>query len=96
MKHTPGPWHVINYAGFNAIQSEPFYGDTDLLDEGKTENANENAKLAASAPDLLEALEYIASNLQGAIDIAYSPEEAEQTAGKCIEVALEAIKKATS
>jgi hypothetical protein len=56
-KFTEGPWHVINYGGFHAIQSEPFYGDTDLLDEDKTENAQANARLAAAAPDLLKALE---------------------------------------
>lgn len=56
-KFTPGPWHVVEYAGFYDLQQDPFYSDEDnLLDEAKNDNAEYNAKLAAAAPDLLEAL----------------------------------------
>ncbi len=57
-KHTPGPWFAVNYAGYNNLQAEPVYGSPDLLN-GQTmgaEQAEANAKLAAAAPDLLEAL----------------------------------------
>lgn len=57
MKHTLGPWHAVEYGGKWAIQKENFYSDSDdLLDEEYCKNATANAKLVASAPELLEAL----------------------------------------
>lgn len=54
-KHTPGPWHPVNYGGYYMIQSGPFYESADILDEAQTPNAEQNAKLIAAAPQLLEA-----------------------------------------
>jgi hypothetical protein len=59
-KHTSGPWFAVNYAGFYKLQTVPGYLDSDdLLNEEEYENAEANAALAKSAPDLLEALEKI-------------------------------------
>lgn len=54
-KTTPGPWYAIEYAGYWAIQSENFYGiESSVLDEDNNNRAEENAKLAARAPELLK------------------------------------------
>lgn len=56
-KHTPGPWFPIEYAGFWDLAQNPNYSDYSLLNEDNYgEEAQANAKLAAAAPDLLEAL----------------------------------------
>jgi hypothetical protein len=37
-KLTPGPWHIVDYAGFLAVQDKPDYGkEYDLLDYGDEE-----------------------------------------------------------
>lgn len=62
-KGTKGEWHAVNYAGFYTIQDEPFYGEKDLLNYDhdlirepvSIEEAEANAQLMASAPDLLNA-----------------------------------------
>ena len=56
LKHTPGPWYYVNYGGFFSIQSEDGYSDSDVLSESITDKAEDNARLAAAAPELLEAL----------------------------------------
>lgn len=55
-KHTPGPWFAVDYAGFVSIQSVDEYSDSDVLNIAVDPNAEANGKLAAAAPDLLEAL----------------------------------------
>ncbi|GAB4003107.1 hypothetical protein GCM10028807_62890 [Spirosoma daeguense] len=55
-QHTPGPWFAVNYAGFLILQTEPFYGESDLLNESICKEAEANARLMAAAPDLLEQL----------------------------------------
>ena len=59
MKYTPGPWFAVNYAGYNNLQAQEYYGEPDLLNEQQSVNAEENARLAAAAPELLEALKDI-------------------------------------
>lgn len=52
-KHTPGPWYPVEYAGFWHIQKADFYTEADVLNEDHYREAEANAKLCASAPDLL-------------------------------------------
>lgn len=67
-KGTPGPWVSVNYAGFIKIHSKPYYGEPDLLDEEQCNEAQINAHLIASAPDLLEALQALLIETGGACD----------------------------
>lgn len=54
---TPGPWFTVKYAGYWILQSNPYYESIDVLNEDNFEGgqAEFNARLAAAAPDLLEA-----------------------------------------
>jgi len=56
MKHTPGPWYPVEYAGYFDVQNGPLYSDTSVSNIEYDENAEANAKLMAAAPDLLDAL----------------------------------------
>lgn len=57
MKHTPGPWFALEYAGYYNLQTVDEYSDTnDLLNIEKDPNAEANAKLAAKAPELFQAV----------------------------------------
>jgi hypothetical protein len=86
MKYTPGPWHAVEYAGYFIIQNGEMYGDRDLQNLEFSPNAEANAKLMASAPDLLDALEVAYSLLQRPSN--------ESTKGDMDQI-LSAIKKAT-
>jgi hypothetical protein len=87
-KHTLGPWH-INGSEIEALvipeESDTYFGPVCVVDSGWTDETNKaNAKLIAAAPDLLKALTYILSNLDGmGIKVANR------------DLAEEAIKKAT-
>ena len=59
MAHTKAPWYAVNFAGFWVIQNGEKYEDTRILDEDSCPDAEANAKLAAAAPELLEALKDI-------------------------------------
>lgn len=60
LKHTPGPWFAVEYAGRYSFQRKDEYGDPDLLDQDSCSRAYYNTKLAAAAPELLEAcLEFV-------------------------------------
>lgn len=63
-KGTKGEWHAVDYAGYIHIQDEPFYGGVDLLNQETCSEAQYNAQLAASAPDLLKACETAILELQ--------------------------------
>lgn len=53
IKHTPGPWFPVEYSGFWEIQLADEYSMMDnLLDEGCNPNAQADAKLMASAPQM--------------------------------------------
>lgn len=59
MKHTPGPWHPIEYAGRITLQSLDEYNfDDDILDADNVglEALHDNGKLAAAAPEMYELL----------------------------------------
>ena len=65
-KHTPGPWSVGNPTGFrNQISIEPAIGCV----YGAGDEIAANARLIASAPDMLEALEAIADFAPGYGDV---------------------------
>lgn len=64
-KGTPGPWHVVEHAGYHMIKNEPYYEGLNLLDEEDVEgDAIKNATLAAAAPDLLQACQSILEYLK--------------------------------
>jgi hypothetical protein len=88
-KHTPGPWHVIDFAGFRSIHNEPFYCAVNLLDEAYCENAEANAKLAAAAPTMLEALQR-ALNI---VDLWGAGQHGTITPKECHEGELQALQK---
>ncbi len=58
-KGTAGKWFAVEYnGGIWHLQSMPDYENAiNLLDSGDTSDAEENAKLAAFAPEMLELLE---------------------------------------
>jgi hypothetical protein len=55
--HTPAPWFAVQYANCFDIQSEQGYCLNNVLDLEQDDNAEANARLIASAPELLEALQ---------------------------------------
>ena len=65
-QHTPGPWHISECATQNTLAgicSESGLHITDISGYGQTEEQNQaNARLIASAPDLLAALYSIATD----------------------------------
>lgn len=76
-QHTPGPWHVVRYgdrtslvictdeAGNQRIAFMATPARRDLsARSAKWRELVANANLSAAAPDLLEALEWIASNYE--------------------------------
>lgn len=64
MRHTSGPWFAIAYANYWMLQSVDEYSDSDnLFDEEKNPNAEANAQLAASAPELLKACQEMVKHL---------------------------------
>lgn len=60
-KFTPGPWFPIDYCGYINLQSVDFYEEKNNLLDAESCGAYEaNGALAAAAPDLYEALRFIA------------------------------------
>lgn len=55
-KHTPGPWYPVEFSGYWTVRDDRFYESRDLLNEEDCSRAEANAKLIATAPELLEAL----------------------------------------
>lgn len=74
-KHTPGPWFPVQYAGFWHIQTEDYYTDSDVLNEDHFNEAEYNAKLCASAPDLLAENQKLKQEKEELVEML---EEAEQ------------------
>lgn len=54
-KHTPGPWHAASIRIYTADNRE--IGVATKADPKERYKANENARLIAAAPELLEALD---------------------------------------
>jgi hypothetical protein len=74
LKHTPGPWFAVEYAGRYSFQRKDEYGGPDLLDQDSCSRACYNAKLAAAAPELLKELMYLVRLLEplereGSLDV---------------------------
>lgn len=65
-------WYAINYAGFWQIQDTDFYEKTDVLDADHVgeEQAESNAKLCASAPEMKELLDDMYKQLKFEIEIS--------------------------
>lgn len=59
MKHTKGPWYPLQYANYWVVQKEDSYSETDLLNEETCPDAEANAKLMATAPDLLKLAQHV-------------------------------------
>lgn len=96
-KHTKGEWFPVEFAGIWMLMDSPMYESIDVLnaDYVGEEKAKANAKLAAAAPDLLDALIEIAElkhektkDAQGNWNAAYHYEFMQK-------IAVNAIKKAT-
>lgn len=93
-KHTPGPWATIsrvegNHVGPDAKRAKEF----DICITPQTEEGRANARLIASAPCLLEALEQLLDAVgilrQSGVNVLAVPQ-----AVKARELAHAAIKKA--
>lgn len=69
MNHTPAPWTVSELDALGEVSEHHIFIEPDVaVIERKVESRNEgrdmaNARLIASAPQLLEALEHIAASL---------------------------------
>lgn len=85
MKHTPGPWYPVQYSGYFDVQNGPLYSDTSVSNIEYDENAEANATLMATAPELLDVLKKTLDYL----------EEIEATNFYLVEEINEVIKKAT-
>lgn len=57
--YTGGPWFPVVYANFINLQTTPFYSRNNLLDLENYKEAEANATLAATAPELLEVLKQL-------------------------------------
>lgn len=56
-KFTKGPWHYEQYGPYFSIQNKSGYAEnSDVLNIDHFEEAEENAKLIAASPTMLEAL----------------------------------------
>lgn len=86
-KGTPGPWYAVNYGGWIHIQQLPFYGESDLLNEDNCSLANQNAHLAASAPELLEALQNLVKWEHGTINHFRAYKDAQAAINKALNIA---------
>jgi hypothetical protein len=82
LKHTPGPWFPINYAGFWDIQTKDEYSETSVLQDDHYNNAEVNAKLCAAAPELLKVLQDVVEDWKNGPRCPYSIFEAAQAAIK--------------
>lgn len=60
--HTPGPWHVDIYGEYNVVESS----DCRLIAtvrSGRNSSLKADARLIAAAPDLLDALQNLVSDV---------------------------------
>ena len=88
-KHTPGPWKAVEYAGFYCLQTKDEYCNEDLLDEAANSKAKYNAQLAASAPELLDALQAMLSRFRNCDNGMIKAEHVKQLAEAAIKKATE-------
>ncbi len=91
MKHTPGPWYPIDFAGYQVIKTEPYYDSgIDILNLDECDVANANARVIAAAPDLLEACEEAVSTIDMLMGDDIHP-----SASMSLNRIIKAIRKAT-
>lgn len=64
-KHTPGPWSKTYFAKTHAVHSKS--GECIAVCDSSLANNEENARLIAAAPELLESLEKLVRELHEAI-----------------------------
>lgn len=94
---TKGEWYPINFGGYWQISDGPFYEDLDLFDEENFDEAEYNAILAASAPDLLEACQWAYKTFKRLADEGRYPEFLfQQNGGNGLIPLVKAIRKATT
>jgi hypothetical protein len=70
-KHTPGPWKIITLDGETYINPARVSGEYALIAQIQQEGHPANARLIASAPELLETLEKIAADADDALSDEY-------------------------
>jgi len=69
MTHTPGPWTVVTYENLGKLHilqtadQTVFSHGENLLDEDDFRTASNNARVASCAPEMLEALKDICTEL---------------------------------
>lgn len=70
-KFTPAPWYPVEYGGYWSIQNLDEYGPHvyDILNQEDCSCAEQNAKLAAHAPEMYELLKQVCeiSGMQGQV-----------------------------
>lgn len=62
-KHTPGPWYIHGDGGTTIVG-----GEGDCWEHICSVTANEDARLIAAAPELLEALEHVLHRIEAIFD----------------------------
>lgn len=72
--HTPGPWAIEKESESHSIVNRSFEGDEWCVAEvyRETDMAIANANLIAAAPDLLDALESVSSDLERIAGVLFS------------------------
>jgi len=94
MSHTPGPWHISN--GVQIRSTKHQIAKVWMMRNGE---GNDNARLIAAAPDLLEALKEIADHHESQRELWSSEENADADQAEYHEdrrnFALASIAKAT-
>ena len=86
--HTPGPWHTdvsFQLRVYDSEPSGPLYNCGLIATIAETANANEdraNARLIAAAPDLLEALRFLADKINDPALVAVADAAIAKAEGK--------------
>ena len=104
--HTPAPWHPVKFTYWWELKNGPSYTATNILQyhDGRCpeHEAEANARLAAAAPELLEACEealsgfnFIADNCTRHMPRGEAQEVTKQFALSCMARLDWAIRKAT-
>lgn len=95
--YTYGPWQAVEYVDCFKLLKITFHGEIHLFDKNDCEDAKYNARLAAAAPELLEACKtLLEANRKMASWIVNNDRTNHAFTGMEADlIGLEAIKKAT-